>query len=276
MLNIHKKKKYSTSFIKLTEKDINSYFYSDLSLMGSNFKYFCKKNNIDYIQAKIIGLDKSKDLLRRYFTDEIDGNLSKQDCENLYTLFEDPWDNSKLERHRLLVSFINTMNNNKKSPFNKILILGAGTGGEYEQLNKFYPKAIFIITDISEKALTSFHLKYNEKCNYTTHILDIFSNKSLSNFIKLYDKFDLIIASGVYRYAPTKQIKYNSAKFIYKNILKEQGLFCIVEVSQEPKYDDPFILRRIIPIFKRKVQTKMRINPAQFVFYKKNFTTKHR
>ena len=65
-------------------------------------------------------------------------------------------------------------------------------------------------------------MKFNEKCNYITQILDIFSKKSLSNFIKLYDKFDLIIASGIYRYAPTKQLKYNSAEFIYKNILKEE------------------------------------------------------
>ena len=237
--------------------------------MDTDFKSFCRSNKIDFKQAKKIGLTKSKVLLIRYFRDQSDGNISKDECDNLYRLLKDPWDNSKLERHKILTSFINSVGLERNLIFRKVLILGAGTGGEYEQLRRIYHSAKFNITDISEQALNSFHLKYNGNGSYTTQILDTFCIKSLSRFLNSQDKFDLIIASGVYRYAPSRQNKYNSAEFIYKHLLEHNGLFCIAEVSQDPKYDNPFILRRLTPILNKEVQTKMRINPTQFVFYEK-------
>lgn len=269
------KEKYIEYLIRLTETNGgNSYYNTDLRSMDVDFKSFCKEKEINFSQVRKIGREKSKHLLLRYFTDEIDGNLTKEDCENLYRLFADPWDNSKLERHEMLASFINLVALKRDLTLKKVLILGAGTGGEYEQLRKICPMTKFLITDISEQALNSFQLKYNGNgsgSSYTLQILDVFCRRSLSSILKSRGKFDLIIASGVYRYAPSKQKKYNSAEFIYKYLLKHDGLFCIVEVSQDPEYDDPFILRRLTPIFTKKTQTNMRINPTQFVFYEKTF-----
>ena len=110
MSNSFNKDKYIKDLIQLTELEgCSSYYNSNLSFMEINFKSFCKSNEINFKQVKKIGFKTSKDLLRKYFTDEIDGNLTKEDCENLYRLFEDPWDNSKLERHELLSSFINSV-----------------------------------------------------------------------------------------------------------------------------------------------------------------------
>ena len=271
MSNINKKK-CKEPLLRLAEMNSGaSYYNTDLRSMDTDFKSFCRSNKIDFKQANEIGINKSKDLLIRYFRDQNDGNISKEECENLYRLLKDPWDNSKLERHKLLASYINLLRLEKDMLFRKILILGAGTGGEYENLRKIYPMVKYIITDISENALKSYKLKYNGNNSYTTQVLDTFCIKSLSSFSNSHGKFDLIIASGVYRYAPSRQNKYNSAEFIYKNLLEHNGLFCIAEVSQDPEHDDPFILRRLTPILNKEVQTKMRINPTQFVFYEKGW-----
>ncbi len=266
------KKKIDKENKNQKEKKCRSYYNSNLSLMEFNLEAFCQQNNINLENIKEIGEEKSKDLLRRYFTDEIDGNLSKEDCVNLYKLLNDPWDNSKLERHEILASLVYSIGKKNSIKFKKILILGAGTGAEAKQLKSKYPEANIVVTDVCEQALKSFSLKYNEIGEYHIQVLNIFCINSLSNFIKSYDNFDLIIASGVYRYAPNKTIKHQSAKTIFNYLTEPKGLFCVVEVCQDPKYDDPFVLRKEKPIYTHKTQTRTRINPTQFVIYKKPLT----
>lgn len=253
---------------KYKKKETIVYQKWNLELIDKNFKIFCQKYRIDYKYAKEIGIENSKKILRDYYTDKLDGNLSKEECDHLYSLMDDPWDCSQLIRHKILADLIFNAKANKK--FEKILILGAGLGGEYYHLRKKYPEATFSITDISKNALGCFKLKYKENNDFSTHILDAFSGRSLFEFILKHDKFDLVITSGVYRYAPSKPIRRKSAQFLFKHYLKTGGMLCIVEVRQDPKYDNPLLLKRTRPVVDKIIQTKTRINPTHFVFYLKN------
>ena len=135
---------------KLTENtcDDTKYYCMDLKLMESDFREFCKTYMIDYQAALKIGIQQSKILLKRYRNDELDGSVSKYECENLYKLVKDPWGCSKLVRHQILTEIIARESSKLNLNIKKILIIGGGLGGEFRCLTQYFPHAVYYITDI--------------------------------------------------------------------------------------------------------------------------------
>lgn len=244
----------------------------NLALMHNDFKSFCEESEINYNYAKHVGVENCKSLLKKYYYDQLDGNLSKQESEFLYRLLKDPWNCSELIRHKIMANIVKIVAQEFKVNIKKILILGAGLGGEYRNLVKIFDNVHYCITDVSESALKSFKLRNKPSSNLKIRILDIFDRYDLMEFSSNFGKFDLVVASGVYRYGSSDYKRHQSAEFIYSNFLKPNGLFCIVEVRQDPAIDNPILLRKkgIQPIVNKKFKTKTRINPTHLVIYQKS------
>ncbi len=270
-------KNFREKKIKHASNDLK-YYKMNLNLLKIDFKEFCRKYSINYKMALKIGIKKSKKLVIKYRNDELDGNLSKNECEDLYKLVKDPWGCSKLIRHKIFSEIIFEQKSKYKLNLKRILILGGGVGGEFHYLKDIFPNAEFFITDISKEALKNLKKKLElvEAKLYSVKFveLDIFSEKILSNFLSQYSNFDLIVASGVFRYGKDYKTRYNSANFIFNNILNYNGIFSVIEVRQDPKHDSPYVLTRIEPFYDNKMQTKNRVNPTHFILYQKKQSEK--
>jgi len=259
-----KSNKYSLS----NQKNPSDYVDWDEKLMKKSFSDFCRKYQVNYDYAQKMGIENAFDLLVRYKYDRLDQNMKKEDCENLYRLIKDPWGCSKLDRHFIMAQLIQKIIFDKNKKINRILIVGAGIGGEFQQMSRFIPDANYVITDISQAALDSFKERFHEKRNYTLLVLDIFNRNALEDFVSNNGTFDLVIASGVYRYAPNNEIQKYSAKYIYDSFLNAKGLLSITEVRQNTDSDNPILLD-ITPCINTQIKTKTRINPTHFVVYEK-------
>ena len=270
--NIEKKSKHSNSKSQepsRATRGSHHYYEVDLHAMRGDFKSFARRHGIDYEFAKEAGLDTCLAFLERYYNDEIDGNMTPEECDMLYSLIEDPWDCSRLQRHRVLARVASQVAREGRSRINDVLILGAGIGGEYKALARLFPTARYTVTDVSTKALASFRRRFQSRSVHDIARLDVFSIEALQQFTGDHGEgFDLIVASGLFRYAPDRSSRRRSASHVYSHLLRPGGLFLVAEVRQDPAHDDPRLLSRTTA-FNESFRTSTRKNPTQVVVYRR-------
>jgi len=137
----------------------------------------------------------------------------------------------------------------------RILIIGDRISLSYNQLLELFPNSQFFIANKSKNILKSFKLNCKEHRNYSIQVIDIFDGLSLFNFALKYGKFDIIIVSGLYTYKINKKKLRYSAKFLYKHLVQFDGIFCIVNLTQDLKINKSPILENEHPIISQTIDT---------------------
>lgn len=254
---MEQKKKMGLKTIISSSLKINRDDY-DLSLMKNDFRQFCKEYNINYKIAKEIGIQKCLKNLEKYFKVKFHEKITKEDYIDLFLLVENPSIYPALKLYEILRELIKIILKNKiKRKIKKVLIIGGDLNNAYDQLKEEFPSAQVIIRSILEKDLRT----NNES-------LDIFSGRALNNFALRYDKFDIVILSGLNSKTPSQKLKKLSLKFICMHLLQYNGVLCIIEREQDSKLDNYTIFYRYIkPIFFKTVRTKPQKDPSQLAFY---------
>jgi len=173
---------------------------------------------------------------------------------------------SEFEEYKVLAALIKKLFQNKKRKIKKILIIGEDLLRIYPQLQKISPDAQFYITNKSKDILKSFIEHYNKQQNYSTHTLNVFKGVSLHDFTYYNGKFDLVIANKIYSQA-RKRKGYLSIRFLYKHYLRQYGILCIINYTQDSKGDIFRLLENIKPSLEKKFPIKNKKGSIHFIFY---------
>ena len=168
--------------------------------------------------------------------------------------------------YQVLTYLIKKLSQNKTKKIKKILIIGEDLLRVYPQLNKSSPDAQYYITSKSNDILKSFIQRYNKQQNYSTHTLNVFEGVSLLDFTYYNGKFDLVIVNKIYSQARKKK-RYLSARFLYKHYLRQYGILCIINYTQNSKGNKSNLLRTIKPALEKKIPTKNKKGSIHFIFY---------
>lgn len=173
---------------------------------------------------------------------------------------------SEFEEYQVLTDLIKKLSQNRKRKIKKILIIGEDLLRIYPQLHKISPDAQFYITSKSKNILKSFIEHYNKQQNYSTHTLNVLKGVSLHDFTYYNGKFDLVIANKIYSQARKKK-GYFSIRFLFKHYLRQYGILCIINYTQNSKGDKFCLLETIKPALEKKNPIKNKKGSIHFIFY---------
>jgi len=173
---------------------------------------------------------------------------------------------SEFEEYQVLADQIKKLSQDKKREIKKILIIGEDLIRIYSQLYRISPDAQFYITNRSKKILESFKEHFKNQKNYSTYILDVFKGVSLNDFTYYNDRFDLVIANKIISQVNKKKGNL-SIKFLYKHYLRQYGILCIINYTQNLKVDKFRIIRTIKPALEKKIPIKNKKGSIHFIFY---------
>jgi len=173
---------------------------------------------------------------------------------------------SEFEEYQVLPDLIKKLFQNKKRKIKQILIIGEDLIRIYPELYRIYPEAQFYIANKSKHILKSFKEHYNKQQNYSTHTLNVFKGVSLHDFTYYNGKFDLVIANKIYAQQRKKKT-YLSIKFLYKHYLRQYGILCIINFTQNSERDKFSLLENVQPVFEKKVPIKNKNGSIHFIFY---------
>ena len=148
----------------------------------------------------------------------------------------------------------------------KILIIGEDLIRIYPQIYRISPDAHFFITNKSKEILESFKGYYKNRKNSCTYVLDVSKGVSLADFIFYNGKVDLVIANNIYSQLSKKK-RYLSIKFLYRHYLRQYGILCIINYTQNSKRDKSSLLRTIKPVLEKEIPLKNKKNSIRFIFY---------
>ncbi|MFX1239122.1 MAG: hypothetical protein ACFFAS_12350 [Promethearchaeota archaeon] len=243
----------------------------NLNLLETDFKTFCEDYDVIYDHAKSVGIDKSKKILKKYFHKEKNYRFSDEELRDLFFIIDIRRDTTYFKQQDIMIKLLKSIKGRNPRKIKKILLLGVDLNCEFIRLTKIYTKARFCIIDFEEKLLNSFNKKYSKDYDFTIEILDLFSGRSLNDFTLKHGKFDLIIVSRLYSLSPSDKLRYASVKFVYKHLLAENGLLCILELKNTSEFYNPVILKKTKPMLNKIIKTKTTNNPIQFVIYGKNY-----
>lgn len=175
-------------------------------------------------------------------------------------------DLNEFEQYQVLTNLIKKLFLNKKRKIKKILIIGEDLLRIYPGLHLIYPDAQFYITNKSKEILKSFIEHYNKQQNYSTHTLNVFKGVSLLDFTYYNGKFDLVIANKIYSQARKKK-RYFSIRFLYIHYLRQYGILCIINYTQNSKGDKLSLIEPIKPALEKGIPIKNKRGSIRFIFY---------
>lgn len=173
---------------------------------------------------------------------------------------------NEFEQYQVLTNLIKKLSQSKKRKIKKILIIGEDLLRIYPELHLIYPNAQFYLTNKSKEKLKSFIEHYNKQQNYSTHTLYVLKGVSLFDFIYSNGKFDLVIANKIYSQARKKK-RYLSIRFLYVHYLRQDGILCIINSTQNSKGDKFNLIEPIKSALEKKILIKNKKNSIRFIFY---------
>ena len=173
---------------------------------------------------------------------------------------------NEFEQYQVLTNLIKKLSQSKKRKIKKILIIGEDLLRIYPELHLIYPNAQFYLTNKSKEKLKSFIEHYNKQQNYSTHTLYVLKGVSLFDFIYSNGKFDLVIANKIYSQARKKK-RYLSIRFLYIHYLRQYGILCIINYTQNSKGDKLSLIEPIKPALEIKIPIKNKKGSIRFIFY---------
>ncbi|TFG27072.1 MAG: hypothetical protein EU532_08345 [Promethearchaeota archaeon] len=163
--------------------------------------------------------------------------------------------------------FLKTLNRKTKRNIDKILVLGGNFLKDFENFLRIFPKSLFFITNISKPDLSLMEGTYKKHPNFKTYVLDAFDGASLLEFLLRHGKFDLIIASRLEIYSPTKKKLLHFFRFIYHHFLKKDGIFCMIFNDKELFLNSKEILKKKNPQMTHIINPKGEENSIHILFY---------
>ncbi|MFX1256789.1 MAG: class I SAM-dependent methyltransferase [Promethearchaeota archaeon] len=170
-------------------------------------------------------------------------------------------------------SLITIINNNlpkSNKKINKILLIGDNSNYIYDQLNQIFPDARYYITNASENILHFMKNEHSSREKDLVRKLDIFNGRSLFNFTLKFNKFDLVIISNLYNHIENKEKVRNSARFIYKHLVKKKGLLCIIPSIRDLESNRISFLKNLKVPLVNNLEIKKFKNPLNLTLYIKN------
>ncbi len=173
---------------------------------------------------------------------------------------------NEFEQYQVLRNLIKKLSQNKTKKIKKILIIGKDLLRIYPELHVIYPDAQYYITSKSKEILKSFIEHYNKQQNYSTYTLNVFKGVSLLDFTYYNGKFDLVIANKIYSQARKKK-RYLSIRFLYIHYLRQYGILCIINYTQNSKGDKLSLIEPIKPALEIKIPIKNKKGSIRFIFY---------
>ncbi|MBN1800036.1 MAG: hypothetical protein JW891_00930 [Candidatus Lokiarchaeota archaeon] len=242
---------------------------ADLNAWNFNFQQFCEKHQLNFDRIQKLGIEKSKEILLKYFRININTDLTENEWNDLYYLMDLDGKWIDFRKQDILIKLLNSTYGKKIKNITKILVLGTDLNCEFIRLRKTYPKANFIVVDFKEDLVKKFSEKYAKSFDFSVDKLDLFNGRNLNDFALKHGKFDLIIVSKMYRFAPNNKLRYASVKFVYKHLLAYNGLFCVLESKSYSEYYNPVLLKKPKPMLNKTIKTSTKDHPIQFVIYTK-------
>jgi len=138
------------------------------------------------------------------------------------------------------------------------------------ELNNYFTKAYFYITDVSKSVLNSLEINKIFSTKFRTYVLNAFDGSSLLNFLLTHHKFDLIIASHLNLYSPNKKQLLYFFQFMYKHFLKKKGDFFLIFNKEIYKLAKDLILNEKKSFLDKIIKIQTAKNSLYISYFTKN------
>lgn len=258
--------------IKLKEKEAKNQ-NNEIELIQSeiDFKEFCKKYDINYKFAMLIGFEKTKDLLKRVTTEPIK-EFDEIEKKYLSKLLDFSKNSIKIGGIADFLELIKINSQKKKIKIKKILVLGLKNTKieEFRNIFEVFPRSKWSIAnpdkDFKEELKNFKKILKAVKFNN----INIYKGISLFNFTVQFGKFDLVIINDVYNNNDDDKLKIDSLRFIFTHFLSKKGLLAVKESVKSESIEYSLNLNVVRPFIHRIVRDEENnINFHYMVYIKK-------